>query len=85
VQKDKYGRKLAGTVEVHRTPRGEMGIRIDGDVFPWYTLTGYTAEVRKGQMPCITVTIPAEHVMVDDQYMLPADETAKPLPGKETE
>jgi len=66
-------RKFPDRIEVYRDKNG-MGIRIDGDLFPWFTVDGYHVDVTKDQVPSVTVTIPAMYVTVVD---------GEPLPDKE--
>jgi len=87
VVEDKYGRHLAQLVEIKREPDGTMGVRIDGELMPWFTVDGYSVEVRRNNMPGVTVTIAAEHVIVDDKYYISKSPVSSKnaMPGKELE
>lgn len=59
-------------VEVWRTP-GAVSLRIDGQEFPWpVSIEGISTQVRRDEVPSITLTILADRVEVHDS-MVSAD------------
>lgn len=42
------------------------GLTIDGKDFPWMVMDGMEVSVAKGQMQTLTVSIPAERILVTD-------------------
>jgi hypothetical protein len=56
--------KLAGRIRVSSTPTSKV-VQVDGKEFPWHT-AGVDVHVQRGHAPAVTITIPAEHVTVDD-------------------
>lgn len=62
--------KFATKLEVVR-PAGQAHARlyIDGKLFPYATLDGFTVHPQRGQAPSVAVVIYAESVEVRDDYL----------------
>lgn len=71
------GHKIAKTLRVVRNGTGHSHLYIDGELFPYATVDGFSVHPRKGEMPGVTVTIAAYRVEVcDDMDGKPAQEPA---------
>lgn len=60
--------KIAKTLRVVREGTGTPArLYIDGELFEYATVDGFSAHPRRGEIPCVTVTIAAWRVeLVDD-------------------
>jgi hypothetical protein len=67
---------MARHIEVLREPRnGSIRVYIDGELFPYFlTGDGIKVEPRFGEPGEVTLTLVAEHITVDDRYLLGAAE-----------
>jgi hypothetical protein len=61
--------ELAKEIRVETTRAGAPCITIDGQPFPWHTAGIQTPPAALGQFPTITVTIPAEKVVMVNEMM----------------
>lgn len=66
------GRSLAKTIQVTQRRGFSENIHsvlIDGEEFPWFISTkGIATTVTEGELPSITLTIPAESLTVIDEW-----------------
>lgn len=59
--------RLAEKIVVERTPGGIPRLWIDGKLFEYAIVTGYSCEVRRAQTPGVTITIAAASVEIRDK------------------
>lgn len=62
-------RKLAKTIEVVQARNASQSslLIIDGEEFPWHISTdGITTTVRDDEPPSVTITIPTEHLSINN-------------------
>jgi hypothetical protein len=48
---------------------------VDGVPFPWYTKDGFHIALSRSEVTGVTVTLVAETVVVDDQYLAPKEKS----------
>jgi hypothetical protein len=59
--------KIAKVLLVVREKVGEPArLYIDGELFPYATVDGFTVNPQRNQMPCVTLTIAAWRVELED-------------------
>lgn len=72
--KDVSGRdiKIAKSLRVIRDTLGSAArLEIDGELFPFATVDGFSVHPKRGQMPSVTVSIAAESVELLDSVTPP--------------
>jgi hypothetical protein len=59
--------RLAKEIRVDRDERGAPQITIDGETLPWFTAGIVTPAPSLDEVPTVTITIPAEKVVVENR------------------
>jgi hypothetical protein len=63
--------RIAKELRVERTGLGAARLYIDGELFPYATVEGFTVAPRRGEAPGVSLTIIGASVHVTDVLELP--------------
>lgn len=69
--------RVPDSIRIEKHGEGPARMWIDGVLFEYGTVSGFTVNPRRGEMPAVTLSIVAMRIeLVDDTQRKPADDRA---------